>query len=290
MTSNNQSQTVKLVRDKVFGLPVNRNTLLNNTNGTYRKKIEERQRALIVKISFIKTFLNTGEVIQFLTTACSPINLWGQILSGGLFIFFNRSLLVFTNQRVFHVPTTRKYGYRNCVAQIRYDDIEKIEAKGHCLAITYKNSTQETFLCLARKERKKIKRFIDTIVTRAKTKSKKDRTYLCPQCTHPVTPKTHRCATCGLAFKSARESGRRAILLPGGGYFYTHHPVLGTGAAVLESSLLFVLGGLAFATLNGIAVNPVLLVIAGAVLMSLKILSIFHAKRFTLDLIPQQSP
>ena len=44
---------------QIFGLPVNREILFSNHKSVYKKRIEKRQRKLIVKISFFKIKKNT---------------------------------------------------------------------------------------------------------------------------------------------------------------------------------------------------------------------------------------
>jgi len=48
---------VSLLGSQIFGLPVDREILFSNYKGIYKKRVEKRQRKLIVKISFLKPFL-----------------------------------------------------------------------------------------------------------------------------------------------------------------------------------------------------------------------------------------
>ena len=53
---------------QIFGLPVDREILFSNRKNLYKKRIEKRQRKLIVKMSFLKPFLKKGERILLITT------------------------------------------------------------------------------------------------------------------------------------------------------------------------------------------------------------------------------
>ena len=45
---------------QIFGLPIDREALFSNHKGIYKKRIEKRQRHLIVKMTFLKPFLKKG--------------------------------------------------------------------------------------------------------------------------------------------------------------------------------------------------------------------------------------
>jgi hypothetical protein len=126
-----------IMEHQIFGLPVDRNILFSNHKNQYRKKVEKRQRKLIVKIPFIKPFLKRDEKILQVTSGYSPIDLWSQYLTGFVFIYLKRSLFIFTNYRIFHVPTTPAYRYKNAVAQIPYAACQSITLKGGTLTAKY---------------------------------------------------------------------------------------------------------------------------------------------------------
>ena len=97
----------------IFGLPVDPKVLFSNHKDIYKKRIEKRQRKLIIKLSFIRPFLKKNEQLLLITTGYSPLNSLAQYLTGFIFVYLKRSLFVFTNYRILHIPTTSKYKYRN---------------------------------------------------------------------------------------------------------------------------------------------------------------------------------
>ena len=111
-------QPIGLQGPQIFGLPVDREVLFSNHKGIYKKRIEKRQRKLIVKLSFLKPFLKNNEHIQLVTTGYSPLNSLAQYLTGFIFIYLKRSLFVFTNYRILHIPATSSYKYNNSIAQV----------------------------------------------------------------------------------------------------------------------------------------------------------------------------
>ena len=114
-----------VVREKVFGLPVDREILFTDHGNVYRPGIEKRQRRWIVKLAFLKPFLLKGERILRITAARSPMGWTAQALTGGLFISLERALLVFTTYRILHIPTASDFSYRQSISQVRYRDIAR---------------------------------------------------------------------------------------------------------------------------------------------------------------------
>ncbi len=112
----------KGIEQNVLGLPVDRDFLFSNHKDIYKKGTEKRQTKLFEKISFIKPFLKEDEKIILVTTGCSPISILEQLLTGWIVFYLKRSLFVFTNKRIFHIPTKFNYSYRNSIAQIIYAD------------------------------------------------------------------------------------------------------------------------------------------------------------------------
>ena len=131
---------IGVIQQKVFGLPVDLAVIFSNYKNAYKKRIEKRQRWFIVRLSFLKPFLELDEKILQVTTGHSPTTIFEKMGVGWVFVYLKRSLLVFTDRRIFHVPTTPAYRYRNSVAQIPYRLCRSISMKGRNLILVYKAS------------------------------------------------------------------------------------------------------------------------------------------------------
>jgi len=130
MKSNSANQAVSPHQEDAFDVPLDRETLFSNHKGDYKKRIEKRQTRLLKNVAFLKNFLKVDERILLITTGCSPTSILEQLLTGWIFIYLKRSLFIFTNKRIFHIPTKRNYSYRNSIAQILYSDCDSIQIKG----------------------------------------------------------------------------------------------------------------------------------------------------------------
>ena len=272
----------------LLGLPVDRRILFSDAKGIYKPRIQKRQTKLIERISFMKPFLKEGEKIILVTTGCSPISVLEQFLTGWLVFYLKRCLLVFTDRRIFHIPTKANYSYRNSMAQILYADCEKISVKGGALVVQYKNGEKERFNYVASKERKKIKALLEAISLAGQQSKMGRRTHLCPRCARELNKDQYTCTNCRLAFKDKAEGKRISILYPGGGYFYTDHPFLGIGDAITELGLMIVVVVSAIAVARGFEEGIFLLVISGILLVLEKVVSVFHSNHFVEEYIPRE--
>jgi hypothetical protein len=278
------------ITSQIFGLPVDREALFSNHKDVYKKRIEKRQRKLVVKIGPIKPFLRSNEQILLITTGYSPIFSMGQYLTGFVFSYLKRSIFVFTNQRIIHLPTTPSYKYNNCLAQIAYPGCLSIAMKGGTLVVKYaKFSRVEKFRAIAFQERRKIRALLKKRIPLSGTKVHLGgRTHLCPRCAHRLVEKKYECQNCRLTFKSGVTAALLAILVPGGGYFYVRQFLIGALDAVLEI-FLFTYSIFLFRDFyNQVPVDMIYLVVIPLLFLYIKITAIIHSNHFIADFIPIQ--
>ncbi len=287
MNPHEDNHSARVMSQDLFGLPVDTDLLFSDHRGIYRRGVEKRQRRLLKSLNFINPFLEEGEKILHITTGCSPVSAVELILTGWIVYIQRRSLFVFTNTRIFHVPTTTNFSYRSSIAQILYGDCENIAVKGATLVVRYKNGKKETFASLASRERRKIRALLGSGPLESRQSTPQCRTYLCPRCTAPLVEGQFSCPACSLEFKNKQRARKLSIIYPGGGYFYTGHPVLGVLDAFVETYLSF----LVLIAALGVIAEPVAglpaLVFLAALLVFEKALTVYHARNFIKDYIPK---
>ena len=278
-----------IMAPQIFGLPVDRDILFSNHKRIYKKRIENRQRNFIVKLPFLKPFLKTGEKILLVSTGYSPITSLAQYVTGFLFVYLKRSLFVFTNHRIFHVPTTPNYKFKQSISQMYYAGCQSIELKGGTLVVQHAKSGKiEKFKAIALSERKKIRTLL-----KAKPVSKteglvSERFYLCPQCTRLLTAAKYACESCGLKFKNKIVAFFLAFLFPGGGYFYTRNYFIGLLNAIVEIFLLAYLALILPDVLNKVEGSMGKMLVVGAIFVAVKIIAIIHSTHFINEFIPRK--
>lgn len=289
MAQRNGTGPVGVLGYRIFGLPVDREVLFSNHKKVYKKKIENRQRKLIIKLPFLKPFFNVTEKILLVTTGYSPTTTIDKFLIGWFFIYLKRSLFVFTDQRIFHVPTTPVYKYRGSVAQIPYGACKSIGMKGRTLAVEYKKFGKiEKFFGISGKEKKKITAVLKTLPIGKEETEVTARAFICPRCAAPLTVNKYVCEKCDLKFKTKALAVLSAIFLPGGGYIYTRQYFLGLMAALLEIFLMIVTAISVMDTLNGLPGSVLRLVLAGFALILEKVITGVHTSTFVAEFIPRK--
>ena len=279
---------IGVIPQKIFGLHVDRDILFSNHKRVYKKGIEKRQRKLIIKVPFLKPFIRDNERVLCVTKGHSPITLFEKLGIGWLFVYLKRSLFVFTDQRIFHIPTTPVYKYRQSISEIPYSSCRSIRIKGRALVIEYKKTGfTEKFFSLAGKEKKKISALLNNISLEGNKAVGSYRTHLCPRCAARQLENEPTCRGCELKFKTFTMAALLAILFPGGGYYYVHQYFLGAIFTLWELLLI----GIAFTMYNdyaqgGLQGALLWLIVAVLLLVFEKSIAVLHAGIFIQDLIP----
>ena len=272
----------------VMGLPVKNSFMFTNAKGVENKGIKKRQLNLLKKLEFLPRFLKGDEEIYLVTTACSPISIMEQLTTGAIVFYIKRSLLVFTNKRIIHIPTTVGYNFRHSVAQIQYNDIKNIKLGWGALKIQYANKKKERFVQIGRKERGKIKQFIRKLNLNREASKYQQRYHICPSCMRSLKKGEFRCAACGLEFKSSGRAQLLSLVIPGGGYFYTGHWFLGIMDFIVEAALIFLaadtyLNPAVAVAIDSSANDGMLFLI---ILAIEKVMTIYHASHYVKEYIP----
>ena len=270
----------------VMGLPVKNSFMFTNIKGVEKKGIKKRQLKLLKKLEFLPRFLKSDEEVYLVTTACSPISVLEQLTTGVLVFFIKRSLLVFTNKRIIHIPTTAGYNYRHSIAQIQYSDIKDIKLSWGALKIRYADKKKERFVQIGGKERGKIKQFIRKLDLNRAASKYQHRYHICPSCMRSLKKGEYRCAGCGLEFKSSGRAQLLSLVIPGGGYFYTGHWFLGIMDFIVEAILILLVANayLGSEATNGGDANSGIIYLV--VLVIEKLMTIYHANHYVKEYIP----
>ena len=288
MKPDSANHAAVLHQEDSLDLPLDREILFSNHKGNYKKRIEKRQTKLLKNVAFLKNFLKEDEKILLITTGCSPTSILEQLLTGWIFIYLKRSLFIFTNKRLFHIPTKRNYSYRYSIAHILYPDCDSIQLKGNRLVVGYKNGKKEKFLYIARKEKKKIKALIPTISFEGTPSEIQKRIHLCPRCTKELEGEKYICPHCFLEFKEKDKAKKISLIYPGGGYFYTRHPFLGVSDAIVETILLVLVIVSLIDAIKGVEGSGYELFPFAILLVIEKLISVYHSNHFIKEYIPKE--
>lgn len=262
----------------IFGKPVASDILFSNHRGIYKQKVEKRQRRLLIKIPFINSFLEDGELITLITSGYAPLTRLERFLLRYLTVFQRRALFVFTDRRVLYIPTTFTYGYRYSVAEIRYANCKSIQVIGRSLVFMFPNGGFEQFPYIARKERRKLRAVVGNFALGGSPKGSQNMTYLCARCGAAIPDNSASCPKCRLRFWTAAKAGKMALLIPGGGYFYMSNTLYGVASAILELLLAVLLILSVVDMFHGFKGSVLAVILLSMVLAGIKAVTFFHSQ------------
>ncbi len=89
-------------------------------------------------------------------------------------------------------------------------------------------------------------------------------------------------------FKDKAEGKKVSIIYPGGGYFYTGHPILGFGDAITELVLMILVVASLFNVLKGNESGISSLIFYGILLFFEKVITVYHSNHFINEYIPKE--
>jgi hypothetical protein len=276
---------------ETFGLPINQSVAFSNHKGDFKERLRKRQLKMLKPfVPLLKQFLEPGEDVLLALRGCSPLSFLEQFTSGWTIYYIKRCVLVVTNRRILHFPAKGNYAPRHSIAQIRYGDVDTIAPStflSRKFTVKYKNGMKETFLYV--KDTAKLKAVLNEIrMVSQQPTTFGIRHHLCPKCTAPLKVGEYLCPACKLEFKNEQKARNLSILVPGGGYFYTGHPVMGIGDAIVETLLIFmVLSALVNLVTGAEGGSPLpALAVFSLILFLEKLYTVYHAMHYVKEYIP----
>ncbi|MFP4446782.1 MAG: hypothetical protein ACLFPD_11120 [Desulfosudaceae bacterium] len=212
-----------------------------------------------------------------------------QWVYGILMLFLKGAMFVFTNKRIFMVPTRFNYAYRRSLAHIPYSETQQINAKGKTLLVPCRVGGQaKKFIGLKRKEDKKIRVLVLTLKPDNWLPEDAQMCFLCPRCTEELEEGVFSCKKCDQEFRPAGKARLLSLAVPGGGYFYMDHPVLCAFTAMIEIILLALIILLGLWLYNATTDPTRIAWLAGTVVVFglVKFIAAHHAGMLTEEYVP----
>lgn len=235
-------QSARLV--SLGGVQVREDALYTNHKGEEKKGIRKHAEKAIDKLQEILQKAIGGEEVVLLAVRCqSPVSIAEQFMMGWYSYYASQTVLVFTNRRLLQIQVKRDGSWGRALRAALWGDIEETKVRGWLsptFEVKYRNGTKEKYWGLPRRDSRRIKVLLERLFSAGALESSaaQDIVSLCPNCLAVLTAGVYKCSACGLAFKDERTMVRRSIPIPGGGYFYVGHWLLGVGDFVVEAYLL----------------------------------------------------
>jgi hypothetical protein len=281
----------------IDGISVRNDVLFTNNKGEDKGPIQKRsEKALQKLIPALQRVLLPAETLLYIARAQSPLTVLEQLTAAWWTRLLAASAIVITNKRLLFFPVKRDGSWKQSVRSLQWGDVEEVKPNGLLVRnVTFKskNGTKTTYTNFRRADAKKIAAIATGLLPAASGEMTPTHGFvqLCPDCRNVLTEGQYFCSGCGLTFKNEKSMVMRSIFLPGGGYFYTGHPLVAIIPAVVEGVLVLQLFVFLFAGLTSPKTLPNLLpslVILGVFWALETAVTIRHCRRYIRDYIPEK--
>lgn len=281
----------------IDGISVRNDVLFTNDKGEEKRQIQKRsEKALQKLVPALQRVLLPTETVLYIAQARSPLTVLEQLTAAWWTALLAASAIVITNKRILFFPVKRDGSWRESVRALQWGDLEEVKPKGLLVRnVTFKskNGTKATYTNFRPADAKKIAAVATALLPAAsgESTSTHDWVQLCPGCRNILTMGQYICSGCGLTFKNETSMVRRSVFLPGGGYFYTGHPLIAMLPAVVEGLLVLEILMFLFAGLASPKAMPNIL--SGLLLLGLfwafeTAVTILHCRRYVREYIPDR--
>jgi len=279
------------------GIPVRSDVLSTDAKGEQKAPAQKRTRKILQKLGpALRHLLQPGESLLFVTKARSPLSVLEQLTAAWWTAALAACVIVATNKRILFFPVKSNGSWRESVRAVQWGDLNEIKGNGWLVRnvrFGFKNGTKSTYTNFRRDDAKKLTGIASALIPAASGEQTPSHgpVQLCPDCRERLTEGQYSCLNCGLNFKNEKTMILRSIFLPGGGYFYTGHPLVAILPAIIEALfaveiIVILLAGLASPQAVPALLNSVLIL---GVFWALETgVTILHCRRYIRDFIPEK--
>ncbi len=234
------------------GIAVREDVLCANKKGVEKAGIRKATQDVVRRLRApLQAVLEPGEAVLCVARGQAPLNALQQLSLGWWAQLLTATTLVITNQRVLQFGTTRNGNWARTMRAVRWSDIEQAPIKGWLTStfeLKCRNGKNEKFWGMRRSDTGILRVVVSALQARlaGEAPTPGGMVSLCPECRNALQPRVYQCASCGLVFKNESTLIKLGILVPGGAYFYTGHPLLGAVTALGELYLLLLIVAVIF--------------------------------------------
>lgn len=276
-------------------IPVRSDVLFTNDKGETQAGVEKRTSKMVRNLCpALKRILRAEETVLHAMPARSPLSAPEQLTATLWTAMLTACAMVVTNQRILFFPVKRNGTWRESTRAVAWGDLQEVQPMGFLVKnvrFSTRDGAKFTFMNIRSADAKKLSAISKAFLPAAagEQTSAPGMVQLCPDCCTVLTPGNYQCANCRLIFKNEKTMIARSIFLPGGGYFYTGHPLVAIPPAIVETILLVEVFVLLLARIASRNAAPQLwnnLLILGVFWALETGVTILHCRRFVREFIP----
>jgi hypothetical protein len=237
-------QSVRLTSHN--GVLVREDTAFTNKQGVEKRGIRKRAEQALDKLQEpLRKFLEPDEAVLYIAKAQVHPGGLEQMFIGWHAAYLAPSMLVLTNRRLLQLLVARDGTWKRSLRSAHWGDMEEAKVKGWLgakLYIAYRDGKKEIYWGMVRDDSNKIQVLLDALLPQAMSEASPALAMnsSCPECRAALPQGVYECPNCRLRFKDEKTLLKRALLIPGGGFFYTGHPFLGLLHGFTDLVLIFV--------------------------------------------------
>ena len=278
-------------------ISVRSDVLFTDDKGEDKRSIQKRSEKVLQKLlPALQRMLLPEETVLYIARAQSPLTVLEQLTAGWWTRLLAASAVVLTNKRILFFPVKRDGSWKESVRSLFWGDLQEVKPNGLLVRnVTFrsKNGKKTTPTNFRRADARKIAAIATALLPAASAEMTASHEFvqLCPDCRNALTDGQYFCSGCGLTFKTEKTMVRRSIFLPGGGCFYTGHPLVAIIPAIVEGVLILEVLVFLLAALTTPHAAPNLLpalLILGVFWGLETTITILHCRRYIRDYIPEK--
>ena len=282
---------------RVENIPIRDDVLFTDDKGEENGRIQKRSEKSLKKLlPALQRLLLPDEAVFYLMQARSPLSILEQLTAAWWTSILATSTIVMTNKRILFFPVKQDGSWRESVRAAQWGDLEEVKPNGllvRNVSFKFKNGSKITYTNIRRSDAKKITAIAHRLIPAGagELSSTQGLIQLCPDCRDVLTQGQYFCSGCGLIFKNEKSMVTRSIFLPGGGYFYTGHPLVAMIPAVVEGLLVLEILSLLIVASSSPKAMPNIrsgLLVLGLVWAIETAVTILHCRRYVRDFIPEK--
>ena len=278
------------------GVRLRADVLFSDHTGEPKNSVQKSSTKIIQKLlPALLRMLRPDEAVLYAAAARSPLSLIEQLTAAWWTSALAACAIVATNHRILFFPLKLDRTWRQSVRAVHWGDLQEVKRRGvlmPSMAFKFKDGTKVTYTGFRLRDAKKLALLASVLLapSSGEQTAAQRAVSLCPDCCSVLTDGQYLCPHCGLTFKNERSMILRSILLPGGGYFYTGHPLIALLPAVVEGIFLFDIIVLLFTGLSSPNALPELTgtLLILAIFWGLETaITILHCRRYIREFIPE---
>ena len=229
-----------------YGILVREDAAFTNKKGVEKRWIRKRAEQALEKLQEpLRKILEPDEAVFYVAQANMLPGGFEQLFLGWHATYLARGVLVLTNRRLLHLLVARDCTWKRSMRGARWGDIDEAKNKGLLgsrLNIAYRDGKKEVYGLMIWNDSKKTQLLFEALLPQARSETSPalGMTSYCPECRAALTPSVYECPNCRLQFKDEKTLLKRALLIPGGGFFYTGHPFLGLLHAITDIVVIII--------------------------------------------------